>query len=94
MSKNPALRVTAEDHDNPRFEPWLAIMILSMIPLAVAPFTPFQIALYVLGVGLFVTGLVVFIVRERRLARLRRLRSYVPARVVEGDPVDVEEVEP
>jgi hypothetical protein len=59
--------------DTPRFEPWLAVMLSSLVPEIVAIYLPpwFFIPAVVLTVALFLTGLVML----RRQTLRRRLQA-------------------
>ena len=63
----------AENHhdDIPRFEPWLGVMMTSVVPVAASMYLPrFLVPLLALGAALFAAGLVML-----RLQSSRRRKS-------------------
>jgi hypothetical protein len=88
-------RYDNSDNDIPRFEPWLGVMVSSLLPAMVALFLPSQIAVLFIGatVGLFVAGLVML----RRQTLRRRLEHAHPppvhqpvSRALDPDPLETE----
>jgi len=77
------------DEDNPRFEPWLAMVASSVLPILAAFYVPkrFAAALTVLTVLLFVGGLVMLRLQSARRARERngtQLASQPTVRATEA----------
>ena len=68
MSNNLMERDTSSDVDTPRLEPWLAVMLIAIVPMIAALLLPRDFVLHLAGIAamLFATGLVMLVVQERR----------------------------
>ncbi len=59
------------DHDFPRMEPWLGMMLSSSLAIPLALFVPasFATVVFVVAGALIITGIIMLIAQERRTQR-------------------------
>ena len=68
MSNNALERGTGSNAEAPRLEPWLAVMLLAIVPMVAALVLPRELVMHLATVAgmLFTTGIVMLVVQERR----------------------------
>jgi len=67
MSNDIAERASS-NAEAPRLEPWLAVMLLDIVPMVAALVLPRELVMHLAAVAgmLFTTGFVMLVVQERR----------------------------
>ena len=68
MSNNALERGAGTDAETPRLEPWLAVMLVAIVPMIAALVLPRELVMHLAAVAgmLFATGIVMLVVQERR----------------------------
>lgn len=68
MSNNLVERDTSSSVESPRLEPWLAVMLVAILPMVAALVLPRDLVMHLAAVAamLFTTGLLMLVVQERR----------------------------
>jgi len=65
---NDIVERASSNAEAPRLEPWLAVMLLAIVPMAAALVLPRELVMHLAAVAgmLFTTGFVMLVVQERR----------------------------
>lgn len=68
MSNNAVERDSVSKTEAPRLEPWLAVMLLAIVPMVAALMLPRELVMHLAAVAgmLFTMGVVMLVVQERR----------------------------